>query len=134
MKEVIVGQHAYMIDRLDAMQQFHVARRLVPVLAAFSKVGNNFREVQEGSSTSGISMSALLPIAEALQSMTDVDAEYIIKSCLSVVKRSDSGSWQYVCIQGKFVYHDFSMPDMVKLTSEVIMENMGDFFSGLQTV
>ena len=125
MKEVEVGPNRYSIGKLDALKQFHVARRLVPVLAAFTKIGENKGVPQ-------LKVGTLLPIAEALSKMSDEETEYIIQTCLAVVKRQDSGSWQYVMIQGRFVYQDITMADMVKLTSEAIMENMGDFFAGLQ--
>lgn len=128
MSEITVGEHTYTIGKLDALKQFHVARRLVPVLAAFTKIG-------EGADLSqGFGVGALIPIAEALSKMSDEETEYIIETCLSVVQRQDSGKLQKVMVQGKFVYQDIKMPDMIKLTSETIMENMGDFFAGLQAV
>lgn len=145
MKEITVGEHTYSIGKLDALKQFHVARRLVPVLAAFTKIGESSgafekrntedtptEDGSEAEAPKRMSVGALLPIAEALSKMSDEETEYIIYTCLSVVQRQDSGSLQRVMIQGKFVYEDIKMPDMIKLTSETIMANMGDFFAGLQ--
>lgn len=128
MSEITVGEHTYTIGKMDALKQFHVARRLVPVLAAFTKIGERVDLAE------GFGVGALIPIAEALSKMSDEETEYIIQTCLSVVQRQDSGKLQKVMVQGKFVYQDIKMPDMIKLTSETIMENMGDFFAGLQAV
>jgi hypothetical protein len=125
--EITVGEYTYSIGKLDALKQFHVARRLVPVLAAFTRIG-------EAPTSEGLGVKALLPIAEALSKMSDEETEYIINTCLSVVQRQDSGKLQRIMLQGRFVYEDIKMPDMIKLTSETIMENMGDFFAGLQAV
>jgi hypothetical protein len=130
--EVTVGEHRYRIDKLDAMKQFHVARRLVPVLAAFTKIGDNFQQAKAGG-VQNVGVAAMLPIAEAISHMSDVDSEYIVNTCMAAVFKFDSERWHPMMIQGAFVYQNTTMADLVKLTSEVIMDNLGDFFSGLQT-
>jgi hypothetical protein len=52
---------------------------------------------------------------------------------MAAVFKFDSERWHPMMIQGAFVYQNTTMADLVKLTSEVIMDNLGDFFSGLQT-
>lgn len=130
-KEIEVGGNMYQLGRLDAMKQFHVSRRLVPVLASFSELGEAFK-AKDGDESMNI--AALLPLGEAIAKLSDADAEYIIKTCLGVVKRLDKTSDRYTAlmVRDQFAYQDLSMVEMVRLTGEVVMENMGDFFSGLQ--
>lgn len=131
MSEITVGKYSYKIDRMDAMNQFHVARRLVPVMGAFASMATALHNKVEGQPIEAID---LLPIATAISQLSDDESEYVIKTCLSVVRRLDETSNRYtpMMVRGNMMFQDVSLSEMIKLTSETIMENLGDFFAGLQ--
>lgn len=124
---VTISEQTYMIGRMDTMKQFHVARRLAPILAG---MGSVFGEGKDRPQTDEAILGAALPnIADALSKMSDEDVEYIIKNCMAVCKRkSEQGPWSPVQIQGRFMFADIQMEDMLKLSMEVIQFNLGSFF------
>lgn len=144
MDEINVGPHRYMVGRLDAFAQFHVSRRiapvvptLLPVLAEFSK-----NEVQaalasaqsadqvEITAFSGLGV-AVMPFAEALAQMSDDNADYVIKTCLSVVKRVTDGGLSAVSRQGNLMFDDLDLSALLPLVIAVLRSSLGNFIQGL---
>ena len=122
MKEFKVGEHTYQSGRLSAMQQFHVARRLAPMLQG---IGQGLRTVEADP------VAMFGPIAEALSSMSDVDAEYIVNLCLDACTRQQTGGWAKVRSQGGIMFPDIQMPQMLQICWHVLQDNLGNFIDAL---
>lgn len=139
----------YKIGTLDAFKQFHVARRLAPALFALSEAaasvgeaGNSFLNDSESSdaqddapkSNSGTVavLVAFRPVAEAIARMSDDDANYVLKTCLSVVFRQQGTGWQRIMVKDNLLFQDITMQTMMQLAARVIQGNMGNFFCALQ--
>ena len=131
MKEVEVFDHTYRIGRLDAMKQLHVQRRLAPILAGLGasafKLFNAGKEQVDQSEA----LTAFAPVLEALAAMKDDEVEYVIYTCLAVVERKDGDRWVKLLTGRQFQYQDLTMQAMMRLTTEVVEENLGGFFGQL---
>ncbi|SAL25717.1 phage tail assembly chaperone [Caballeronia telluris] len=115
----ISGQQ-YRIGRLDAKRQFHVARRLAPLLAG---LGGALKGEAKGFA------EMVSPIAEALAKMSDEDTDYVLDTCLLVVQRQSGQGWQSVMVKnGGLLFQDIDLPAMLQLTVAVIQQNLGSFF------
>lgn len=124
--EIELEGFTYSIEKLNAIQQWHVFRRLIPLLSAFSGLANTDKDAVRSSM-----LSQLSPAFSQLQEMSDVDTDFILNTCLSVVKRRDhaSGGWMRVMVKpGLIQFDDIEMSTMLRLTSFVIMENLSPFF------
>ena len=122
-----LGSNTYQIGTLSAMKQFHIMRRLAPMLAT---VGAGFASLKEAKGTEDF-LPFLGPLSEVLAEMSDEQAEYIIKTCMEVVSRKQGDAYQRMITQGQFVFQDLSMTEMIRLTVEVVKANMQGFFSEL---
>jgi hypothetical protein len=106
MEKVIKG-NTYVIGKMDAFQQLHVARRLAPIQAE-----------------NGV---------EAFARMEDKDVEYIYRTCLSVCqRRQTTGSGQTVVFakvmaNGVLMFSDIDYEHMQDIVTAVIEENLGGF-------
>ena len=108
MTQVTVSDKQYSVAKLNAMDQWHVARRMLPVMDA----------MRMGTSA----------LAYALSSMTDADSEYVIYKCLSVVKRREGDSWQAVYAPGGgIMFADIEAPQMLELTVEALKLSLANF-------
>lgn len=121
-KEFIVGSHTYRAGKLDAMTQFHVSRRILPVFVGLAKGEGSMMDQFRGA-------------AEALASLNDDDANYVISRCLSVVQRKlngDSG-WASVWSQSanRLMMDDIDMVQMLQMAGEVLGHNLGNFIQSL---
>src|SRR5207253_4356052 len=147
MKVVTVDGVQYSIGKLDAMKQFHIARRLWPILAALVKGMKdlNLQDVKQAFSGNGDGDNSQLaelfaqflqgsaePVAEALAQMDDAQAENIIYPCLAVVTRQNGNAWAPIKVLGanRLMFDDIDGMSIIKLTVETIKENLGGFISG----
>lgn len=116
--------HNYKAGKLDAMRQFHVMRRLAPLLPELAGAG-----IRPG----GDPMTVLEPLARIVSTMTDADVEYVLHSCLAVVDRQQTGgAWAKVqASPGVLQFQDIDMTAMLAIAWQVLQHNMSGFFAGL---
>lgn len=153
-REVDVGGQKYRIGTLNARQQYHVARKLSPFVAAFIEVASKAPPpVPEGEgeakpdnvipfafkmgqpipmTASGYAQLAgmIEPIGKALADMSMEDSDFVINTCLSAVTRWQGAGWANVIEvrTGQLMFADMQMPTMIHLVWEVIQENILSFF------
>jgi hypothetical protein len=117
----IKGQQ-YRSGKLDAFKQFHVSRRLAPVLSGMASLAESpqtdFTEL-------------LQPVAEAIAHMPDSDCDYILQTCLSVVQRQQGNAWANVYAPNTkaLMFDDVDLSTMLQIAVKVIQDNLAGFFS-----
>ncbi|WP_151713369.1 phage tail assembly chaperone [Acinetobacter bereziniae] len=141
MNEVInIGEHEYTIGRLNALDQFHVSRKIAPVIPTLMPI---ISEVAKGDFTKTIESIeqgdnnelgnleplalALEPFMDAFAKMPEDDVNYIIHKCLSVVKRGSS----IVCRGQSIMFDDLDMGQILPLVVAVIRVSLSNFIQGL---
>jgi hypothetical protein len=125
--EVTLNGNDYQIGKLDAMKQFHLARRIAPIFAALVSGGVS----PNGKEDFGNFIRARgMAVAEELAKKTDEEMDHIIFPCLAVVKRKVNNAWTPVKAAGQnaLMYDDIDGPLILQLTMEVIQENLASFF------
>ena len=112
----------YRANKIDARTQFHIVRRLAPVLG----------EIAPALQGKG-GLDALPPLANAVAKLTDSDADYVIFGLLrAVVRKQDQGlGWGPVATGEQLMYDDITMPLMLKLAWQSFSFNMSGFFAAL---
>lgn len=154
-EEVEIGQHKYQLGRLNAFDQFHVWRRVGPLMTELQKgiaaIPDDLRAAAaEGEAAAGegdgdgqvtseaddetgaqMLMAVIGPVIETLSKMTDADCEYVIKKCLAkVTMQNPDGRWVPVMSHGMFMFENImDMQVMMRLTIAMIRENLSGFFS-----
>jgi hypothetical protein len=108
----IEGQR-YVVDKLDTRTQFHVVRRIAPLMAARAADGD-----------------MLANIAKAMGAMTDADANYVLDACLAKVRRREGDRMAAVIASGgHLMFDDIDMSAMLRLAYAVLQEaKLPDFF------
>jgi hypothetical protein len=133
-QETIKGV-TYVIGRLDVFEQFHIARRLGPMLSellqAFKSAAGLF--MGEAASKDEIIMAILEiatgPLANALAKMSNADADYILHGCLAVCQRQQATGYAKVYVRGGgMMFQDIQLDTLLALVFFVIQENLGGFF------
>lgn len=123
----------YLIGKLDARTQFHVFRRLGPLLAVVGvpvmQMMAAHKSLKEAEAQGGQLAALLAPVMDALSKMSDTDVDYVLDRCLAVCARLEGERPAPVMRQGVLVYQDLDMVAMVRLAIEVVKENLGNFFS-----
>lgn len=120
-------------DKLDAFKQFHVSRKLAPIIPTlipvFVKIAKDGAEVKDLSAYGEL----LAPFADGLSAMTNEDSEYVLSVCLSVTKRKVGDNWAPVWSNsGKvLMFDDMNLGDMIQIVLKVVQDSLGNFIRGL---
>ena len=147
MTELEIGGNTYRINSMPAMTQFHVMRKLGPVLpgivpvlaqaAATLPQGDSQEAGGAMATVDGVAAIAMAaqPLLDGLASMADADAEYVINHCLSAVMRRDSGgkSWSAVHRDGVTMFDDIDLMTSMQIVWAVLRENYTGFFRAAST-
>ena len=147
MTELEIGGNAYRINSMSAMTQFHVMRKLgpvlpgiVPVLAQAATTLPQADGQEDGgamTTVDGVAAIAMAarPLLDGLAAMADADAEYVINHCLSAVMRRDSGgkSWSAVSRDGVTMFDDIDLMTSMQIVWAVLRENYTGFFRAAST-
>lgn len=153
MERITVGQHSYVIGKLDVFSQAHVSRRIAPVIPTIAplltevakggiqemvdKLEQASKDENGGAVLADVDLSGLanaaLPFADALAGMSDENADYVLKKCLSVVKRDTGGSLANVCTNGSLMFDDLELGEILPLVIAVLRTSLGNFIRGLVT-
>lgn len=135
MTEFELQGNQYRAGKLDAFAQLHVSRRIAPLIPTLVPV---FVRVMNGGLTKDPAGLAeiIKPFADGLAGMEDQAAEFVISTCLSVVKRKASGNnWAPVWNQSAkaCMFDDIDLGVMIPLTVRVIQDSLGPFIRGMLT-
>lgn len=116
--DIEIGAQTYRVGKLSAMEQFHVTRRILPLVSQVAAGGE-----------------VLDRISKALAELSDTDSEYVIFKCLRVAKRKIDGDrgWAAICRDNVVLFDDIGVDALLRLTWATIEGNMGDFFTGLRS-
>lgn len=129
MREVTIAGQTYRVDRLDALKQFHIARRLAPVLTEAGPVLLAALKASRGGGLPSDEEALLLfePMAKAIAALSDQDSETVIQLCMGAVKRKVDTSWAAVMSGKQMMYSDIELPHLMQLVIAVIQENLANF-------
>lgn len=123
--EFEVEGRTYRANKIDARSQFHIVRRLAPVLGEIAPA------IQAGGKSGGL--EALPALTNAIAKLSDTDADYCIFGLLkAVTRKQDQGlGWTPVSTENLIMYDDITMPIMLQLAWKAFSFNMSGFFAAL---
>lgn len=156
METTLIGGNEYQIGKLLPFDQFHVSRKIAPIIPTIAPMLSEFisggwaekvtqlqapQESEEGDKPNlpKVDLQPLAdsskPFFDALAAMPEQDADYVITKCLAVVQRrpADGGSWAKVCPTKHLMFDDMDMSVILPLVITVLRVNLGAFMAGLAT-
>ncbi len=114
--DIEINGIAYQTHQLNAMKQFHIMRRIAPLLQGFLAAPNP--EAFFGA------------VTEAISKIPEADCDYVMHTCLAAVTRYSGDRWAPVFARQTIVFDDIDLAGLLKLVSTVITENLSGFFRG----
>lgn len=122
--EFELNEQTYSVGKIDARAQFHIIRRLAPVIGEIAP-----------SAASGkmAGLDALPPLANAIAKLSDDDADYCLFGLLKVIKRKQGQGLGFgpVCTGNAIMYDDIDMAAMLQLAWKALEFNLSGFFAAL---
>ena len=124
--EVQVGDHKYLIGKLNAREQYDVFRRLGPSASIFEQELDQVH-------APGVRFAGGV-YGDMLGRMPQSDSDWILNTCLNVVKRITGATPAPIFVSGRLAYEDIDMGEMLELVDLVIEDNLRPFFERLRKV
>ena len=114
----------YSVSKMDAFKQFHVARKLAPVLAELAP---------NGEAPDMTADSSVIGLANAVAKLNDVDSEYVIHAALACITRKQASGLGFAKVTNgsSLMFADIDMQAMLHLTWKALQFNFQDFFNAL---
>lgn len=125
----------FKLNKMDAFRQFHVVRRIGPLLTemipAFAKMA--------GVKTSGQSEAEKLeefaalagPVMAGLSKLSDQDADYVLFRLLSCVEveQPQFHTWAKIATDSQIMMQDLELPILLQAAGRALMYNLSGFFA-----
>lgn len=140
MVEFEIDGRQFKFDKLPAMQQFHVSRKIAPLMPPLLPI---FAQVKKEMNSSKGALKELdkigpllTPFAEALADMSDESSEYVFNACLGVIRYRHGDNWIPLWnTSGRVVMvaelNDASL--LLRLVARVIQDSLAPFIAGFLT-
>lgn len=127
--KIEVNGTTYIIGRLDAFKQLHVARKIAPIITTLGATALKMSS-PTAASEGDMGMALMAPAMEVVSRMEEVDVNYVVQTCLGVVMRlSGDDQRPAKVMQGSnLMFQDIDLTLMIRLTVEVVRENLSAFF------
>ena len=134
MTEIELSGQTYQIRKLDAFKQFHLSRKIAPLLPKLAPAFMGLAGLNDKADFTQ-TLQSFTPFAEALAEMSEEASEQVMVLALSAVLRKSGSGWAPVIAQGKaaLMFDDMDLGTIIKLVIQVIGANIGPFLEGLLT-
>lgn len=134
-----IGGRNFKLLKIPAFQQFHIVRRLGPVLGKLGPVMAHFAKTSKEESSGDKNIEAmaafLKPVMDGLSELSDDEANKVLFGLLSAVEMQQSaGNWARLSTDSVLLFSDLELPVMLNCAGRSFMFNMSGFFQGLPKV
>lgn len=121
----------YSASAIAPIKQFHIARKLAPVLASLAPMLKGLADISKDNALEKLGALNMDSMANALASMSDEDAEAVLCGLLAAVKREIAPGAGYapMVVNGQIAYQDVTLPDLMKLAALSFKVNLAGFFN-----
>lgn len=118
-----INEVSYRSGKMNAMTQFHVSRRMAPLLSSLT-------EIAQGGQ---LDVPAVLAsLMNEISKLSDTDCEYVLYACMAVTSRDQGGGRGHASIlagDGKTsMFPDIDMLGMLTIAAHVLQDNLAGFF------
>jgi hypothetical protein len=127
----------YKLNKIDTFKQFHIARRLSPIMGEIMMVAPKVKEIKDDMSESE-KLNALAqlakPVMEGFSKLSDEDANFVLLGlCGSVeVHQSESNSWARIARDNTLLFNTLELPTLLQLAGRAFMFNLSGFINTAQ--
>jgi hypothetical protein len=132
-----IGDKEFQLSKINAFKQFHIVRRVAPILADLLPA---MKSVQKVSDSKALTEDQKLdqfaeiaaPLMNGLSKLSDADSELVLYGLLNAVEvKQTSGNWARVASGSSLMIQDMELPMLLQIAGRAFMYNLAGFFAGL---
>lgn len=135
-----IGSKKFKVSKINAMKQFHVVRRMAPILGELAphlKTFAKFKDVEKMDEESQFeAIGALLkPVMDGFSKLSDKDSELVLCSLLESIEiQQEQGNWAKVARDGQIMFDTLELPVLLQAAGRAFIFNLSGFFAVLPQV
>lgn len=132
-----LANRQFSLTKLDAFKQFHIVRRMGPILIdllpqiqvfASTKKAENLSEREQFESIEKIARPFMLGLAK----LSDEDADYVFHGLLASAEvQQGQANWARIYVNGTLMFTDLELPILIQVAARAFMYNLAGFFAAL---
>lgn len=131
-----IGGRSFKLNKINAFKQFHIVRRIAPILAELmpalkdvAKVSSNLNESEKLDEFAKI----LSPIMMGLSKLSDADSDMVLYALLGSVeiKQEPTGNWAKVANENMLMMQELELPVLLQIAGRAFAYNLSGFFAGM---
>lgn len=130
-----INGRKFKLNKIDAFKQFHIVRRMAPLLGDLLPAMKDAKAVSESASESEkLDQLAKIaaPFMSGISKLTDQDADKVLYGLLSSVEIMQSaGNWARVSTDSMLMMQDLELPVLLQIAGRALMFNLSGFFAAL---
>jgi hypothetical protein len=139
MVEFEIDGKEFRADKLNAIQQFNVSRKIAPLIPPLIPIFMQVtRDAEKGVAVKDdmdVLAQLLTPFADGLAAMNDEAAEYVFSTCLSVVRYKHGDNWAAIWSAANRVVMFDNLNDgalLIRVIVKVIVDSLGNFIAAFR--
>lgn len=136
-RDFSIGNLEFKLNKMDAFKQFHVVRRMGPILSDLlpslkDMAASSKKEMNEEEKLDQIT-KFVSPIMNGLSKLSDEDANKVLLGLLSCVemKQVQTGNWARVASDSNLMFSNLELPILLQAAGRAFMFNLSGFFAAL---
>lgn len=134
-----IGERQFKLSKINAMKQYHIVRRIAPILGDMLPA---MKDIAKAHETKGLSEDEKLdqavkfagPIMNGLSKLSDKDSEIVLYGLLAAVemKQAEHGNYAKLVVGDMLAFDTLELPVLLQAAGRSFMYNMAGFFDVLQ--
>lgn len=140
MNDFEIGGRKFKIGKLNTFKQFHIVRRVAPILAEMMPIMSQLQKDLKGSAhlseEEKFEQNAMLfaPVLTGLSKLSDADSEFVLLGLLSCVEVQIGAGWTKCATDNMLMVQDLELPVMLQIGGRAFAANLSNFFDVLPAV
>lgn len=133
-QDFTIGNRQFKANRLDVFRQFHVVRKIAPILGDLLPVMERLSKLNEEQLKED-QIEMLQPIMNGIARLSDKDADFVLLGLLSAVEvKQEAGNWAKLSDGKTLFFQDLDLPTMLQVAGRAFQFNLSGFFNVLPQV
>lgn len=128
----------FRLSKINALDQFHVTRRLAPILGELLPVAHKLQKsgLKDADSLSDDQMQMFAPIMKGLAQLSDEDANRVLLGLCGAVEmwQNNFNTWAKIAVGQNFMVQDLDLSTLMQVAGRAFMYNMSGFFASAPQV
>lgn len=133
------GGRQFKLSKINAMKQFHIVRRIGPILGdllpTLKNIAASKKDVDQMSEDEKLDQAVHFagPIMDGLAKLSDKDAEFVLYGLLAAAEmKQEGGNWARIVQGDTLMFDNLGLPLMIQVAGRSFMYNLAGFFDVLQ--